>query len=1285
MHYFEGGPALSSHDLARLIDRINANGHRINSVDANYVYWLNADNLPADSLSDIATVLSAKQACCPGASSQSFWVFPRRGTVSPWSTQAMDILHCCGRDNFSHLEKGVYFTLNHDCDPGLLDDLSFLFDRMTQECVRHPADFVNWFDAPTSTPVSHYSLNDSDEGLAAVVCELGLVLSRGDREHLLGVYRALGREPTGAELMMFSQVNSEHCRHKIFNAAWEIDGAPQPKTLFGMIRHTHQENPGSVLVAYSDNAAVIKASAAHCWVPDYKTNEYQRFKDELGIVLKVETHNHPTGISPNPGAATGCGGEIRDESATGRGARPKMGLVGFAVSNLYIPGYEQAWEHPYETPSHLASACQIMLQAPIGAANFNNEFGRPALCGFFRVLGINHKANAIETFRGYHKPLMLAGGVGAIRVRHAKKQALSQGDALLVLGGPGFLIGLGGGAMSSQVLSESSSDLDFASVQRANPEMERRAQEFIDVCTGMGDNNPIISIHDVGAGGLCNALPELVDADGLGAQIDLRAIPVAEAGMSPLEIWCNESQERYVLAVSPDDVPMLEEIAKRERVPLAFVGVATKEPRLQVNDSLFNDLVIDLPMRDLFDVDQNMRCEDESFVPVCGVVDFSSVSIGEALERVLQHPSVADKSFLVSIGDRSVGGLVVRDQMVGPWQVPVADVAVTSSGFGERCGEAMAVGERPALALISPAAASRIALGEAFTNLLAAPIDALDSTMLSANWMSAADHPGEGAALYQAVNALAMELCPALGVCIPVGKDSLSMRSSWAVDGEQRSVVSPQTLALTACASVSDTSAVLTPFLGNSDEPSVLLLLDLSGGHMALGGSILNIVMDQPLGSACPDLRNPAQFKCFLQAMIGLHEESLLLAYHDRSDGGVVVAVAEMMFASRVGVDLTIVQGADPLSFLFNEELGVVLQVSESHLDTVLTLLDGHGLGSCVHRLGSLNDSSQLRILADNSCIYHDSLYSLGRHWSRLSYEMQSLRDNPVTAQSEYDRWLDESDPGMSESIFFPLDDTDRLFWLRESVTKPRVAILREQGVNGHHEMAAAFAHVGFSVVDVHMNDLLSGRQKLSSFVGLVACGGFSYGDVLGAGRGWAQVVLNNAHLRESFGDFFLDPRTFTLGVCNGCQMLSQLKELIPGADNWPQFTHNKSGRFEARFSQVKVRDSSSIFFKGMQDSVLTVVSSHGEGRVAFDSTVDAQAASTCLDYVDSRFAETEVYPFNPNGSANGQTAFCSADGRITMMMPHPERVFLADQLTWQQSKKTTESPWTRFFLNARL
>lgn len=1273
MHYLTGQSALSAYETKKLLESLQTAGRPVQAVRANWVYWLQATD--ADVVG-IATILQAKKAHYPNKQN-SCWCLPRRGACSPWASQAKEIIQHCGYA-IEHVERGLYFQFEMQAGVSLHEEEArFCFDRMTQACVFESTELEDWFSHSKPKSMQNYRLTgDKVAALQALSQTLGLALQPTDCQHLASVYEQAGRDPSASELMMFAQINSEHCRHKVFNSSWQIDGSKKQNSLFSMIKHTHQTHPGKVVVAYSDNAAVMQEAELTRWLPCPKTGVYRSLLDPTGLVLKVETHNHPTGISPHPGAATGSGGEIRDEAATGRGANTKMGMVGFSVSNLLIPGAKQSWEHAYETPAHLASAFSIMQEAPLGGAAYNNEFGRPALTGFFRSFSTPTDDGA--AMWGFHKPLMIAGGVGQIRLSQAHKKPVAAGDALLVLGGPGFLIGLGGGAMSSQQLSSGSEDLDFASVQRANPEMQRRAQEVIQACFSLGEDNPIKSIHDVGAGGLCNALPELVEADHLGAEIDLRAVPVAETGMSPMEIWCNESQERYVLAVAPESVLLLQEMACRERVPLAQVGVATQKARLRVYDSLYDNYPVDMRMADLFDCNQALLRQDQTVRATYPAVNWEQFDLAESIERVLTHPTVADKSFLITIGDRSVTGLVARDQMVGPWQVPVADVAVTAGGFYQKVGEAMAVGERSPVAILDAEAAAGLAVGEALTNLSAAAVEDLNQVILSANWMSAVDVAGEGAKLYAAVEKLGHAICPELQICIPVGKDSLSMRSHWqSNDGEAREVVSPQALVVTAAAVVADITRVWTPVL-QREVDSVLLLVELPADSRGLGASVFAHI-NQVMGEQPAELGSVEQLRHFFLAMQALHQTDSVLAYHDRSDGGLLVTITEMMFAGHCGVDLNL-SGQMLNQQLFNESLGAVLQVKSNALDTVLAVLDRHGLQDAASVVGRINNDDKLRVRVDDQLRYENARVELALFWSRVSYEMQSRRENPQTAKQEYDRWLNAKDPGLTEKLTFSVAEQMTNLPLQALSAKPKVAILREQGVNGHVEMAAAFAHVGFEAIDVHMSDLLTGRYRLADFSGLVACGGFSYGDVLGAGRGWAQVILNHADLKAQFSQFFADPTCFALGVCNGCQMLSQLQSLIPGAEHWPRFVKNVSGRFESRMCLVQVEESPSLFFKNMAGSVLSVVAAHGEGYAQW---AEPMLVDSCLRYVDNAHQVTETYPANPNGSVVGQTAFTNADGRITIMMPHPERVFLRQQQTWQPVNELGDSPWAVFFANA--
>jgi phosphoribosylformylglycinamidine synthase len=1087
--------------------------------------------------------------------------------------------------------------------------------------------------------------------------------------------------------MMFAQANSEHCRHKIFNADWIIDGRPQDKSLFGMIRTTARRAPAGILSAYRDNAAVIAGSRGRRFWPDPASGEYRRVDEDILINIKVETHNHPTAIAPFPGAATGAGGEIRDEGATGRGARPKAGLCGFSVSNLRLPGALRPWETDHGRPGRIVSALQIMLDGPIGAAAFNNEFGRPNLAGYFRTFEERVPGPGGTRLCGYHKPIMIAGGLGNIRAAHVAKLDLPPTAQLIVLGGPALLIGLGGGAASSMTSGASSEDLDFASVQRGNPEMQRRCQEVIDRCCQLGDDNPILSIHDVGAGGLSNAMPELVHDSGRGANIELRTIPSDDPHMSPMQLWCNEAQERYVLAVAQEDLARFQAICERERCPFAVVGEVTAEEHLKVGDGYFDTLAVDMPMPLLFgkapktlrDVHHQLFAKPE--------FDAGGISLREAALRVLQLPAVADKTFLVTISDRSVTGLVARDQMVGPWQVPVADVAVTLADYDGWNGEAMAIGERAPIALLHPAASGRIAIGEALTNIAAARIAALQDIKLSANWMAAADHPGEDAALFDTVRAVALELCPALGIAIPVGKDSLSMKTTWREHGERREMTAPLSLIVSAFAPVIDARRTLTPQLRTDEGDTDLILIDLGKGHNRLGGSALAQVCKQ-LGHHAPDLDDPAMLVAFFNAIQELNEEGLLLAYHDRADGGLFATLCEMAFAGHVGVDIDIdALGDDPLAVLFSEELGAVIQTRHSDTDTVLEWLRRAGLAHVSHVIGTLNERDEIAFRLGHREILADTRVNLRRAWSETSYRMQALRDNPDSAGEEYDRLLDASDPGLGAVLSFDPDDPVCAPQILRGA-RPRVAILREQGVNGQQEMAAAFDRAGFSAIDVHMSDLAHGRARLADFDGIAACGGFSYGDVLGAGEGWAKAILFNPGVREAFAAFFARHDTFGLGVCNGCQMMANLRELIPGAAHWPHFIRNASEQFEARLSMVEVLRTRSLFFDGMTGSRLPVVVSHGEGRAELragqSESALRESGTAALRYVDNYGAPAGTYPANPNGSPGGLTAFTTGDGRFTIMMPHPERVFRSVQLSWCPPGWGEDSPWLRMFRNAR-
>ncbi|MBX3706504.1 MAG: phosphoribosylformylglycinamidine synthase [Pseudomonadales bacterium] len=1207
-------------------------------------------------------------------------VVPRRGTISPWSSKATDIFRICGFDAVRRVERGVRWY----ADPGHAARVrtDALFDRMTERLVE-AADLTSVFaDLPPRRLARIALAAGGRPALVAANGELGLALSEDELDYLLDAYRGLGRDPTDVELMMFAQANSEHCRHKIFNASWTVDGAPQPHSLFDMIRNTHRHiNGAGILSAYADNAAVIEGHTIERLVLDPDTHAYRYDTAPSHILMKVETHNHPTAIAPYPGAATGSGGEIRDEGAVGRGSKPKAGLTGFTTSHLNIPGYRQPWELETGKPDRIVSALDIMLEGPIGAASFNNEFGRPALTGYFRTFEAADPQRAGRV-RGYHKPVMIAGGVGSVRTEHVRALPFPERVALVVLGGPAMLIGLGGGAASSMASGASASDLDFASVQRDNAEMQRRCQEVIDACTALGNANPILLIHDVGAGGLSNALPELVKDGGVGGRFRLRDIPSADPGMAPLEIWCNEAQERYVLAIAPEGLARFETICRRERCPFAVVGESTPEPHLAVNDTLLGEDPVDLPMSVLFGKPPRMHRTFEHQPLVPPPLDLAAIEPAEAVERVLRFPAVASKQFLVTIGDRSITGLVAREQMVGPWQVPVADVAVTLAGFRTYAGEAFAMGERSPLALIDPCASARMAVGEALTNLCAAPVTELERTVLSANWMAAAGENAEEQALFDAVRAVGMELCPALGIAIPVGKDSLSMRTRW--DGGD--VVAPMTLIVSAFAPVDDARRTLTPELVRHAGPTRLLLVDLGNGQDRLGGSALAQCYRQ-LGDKAPDVDRPDQLVRFFRAIQMLNRAGLLLAYHDRSDGGLLACLAEMAFASRSGFEVELACGARTeavLGALFAEELGAVIQVRADDVVAVGAALEGLRWLD----LGAPRDDERILIRAGGRTVLDSGRARLQELWAEPSYRLQRLRDDPDCADEEF-ATITAEDPGFSCRIGFdPADDpTARLSGIAR---RPRIAVLREQGVNGQVEMAAAFERAGFDPVDVHMSDLVSGAVRLGDFPALVACGGFSYGDVLGGGGGWAKSILYHDGLREQFERFFAADR-LALGVCNGCQMMAGLKSLIPGAALWPRFVRNRSEQFEGRTVLVRVGASASPWLAGMADSVLPIAVAHGEGRAEFDDAAHAarfwaeQDGQVWLRYVDNRHAVTERYPANPNGAERGLAGLTAADGRVLVMMPHPERVCRSVQNAWRDPAWGADGPWLRLFRNARV
>ena len=1293
MLILRGSPALSPFRLQKRLDALRASLPQVSRLHAEFVHFADLERtLREDEQAVLERLLSYGPRMPKDSPEGSLMlVVPRLGTISPWASKATDIAHNCGLSSVRRLERGIAWYVESrqplsDHERGIV--ASQLHDRMIEQVMDSLDEAEGLFLVQEPARLRQVNiLGGGRAELERANSEWGLALAGDEIDYLVENFTTLGRNPTDVELMMFAQANSEHCRHKIFNADWVIDGQPREKSLFAMIRNTHQQHPGRTLSAYKDNSAVIEGHQAGRFFPDPADGIYRYHPEQMAILMKVETHNHPTAISPFPGAATGSGGEIRDEGATGRGSKPKAGLTGFSVSNLRIPDFVQPWEEDFGKPGRIVSALEIMTEGPLGAAAFNNEFGRPAVNGYFRTYEERVAGPNGEEVRGYHKPIMLAGGLGNIRAEHVEKEIIPPGAQLVVLGGPAMLIGLGGGAASSMSSGASAENLDFASVQRGNPEIERRCQEVIDRCWQLGDENPIVSIHDVGAGGLSNAMPELVNDAGRGGRFELRAIPNDEPGMSPMEIWCNESQERYVLAIRPEDMERFAAICERERAPFAVIGEATAEQGLVLGDAHFDNQPIDMPMEVLLGKPPKMLREASHHSFAKQAFDTAGIELREAVYRILRLPTVADKSFLITIGDRSVTGLVQRDQMVGPWQVPVADCAVTASSYDSYCGEAMAMGERTPVALLDHAASARLAVAEALTNLAAARVDELGRVVLSANWMAPAGHPGEDAGLYEAVKAVGMELCPALGISIPVGKDSMSMKTVWEQHGQQRSVTAPLSLIISAFAPVTDVRATLTPQLRTDKGDSDLILIDLGKGRQRLGASCLAQVYRQ-LGHHAPDLDDVAALKSFFLTIQQLNREGLLLAYHDRSDGGLLACVAEMAFAGHCGVTLHLDElGDDAIAALFNEELGAVIQVRHQDTEEVLSALREAELGSCSHVIGELNEVDHLLIRHRGHEVLNESRRDLQRAWSATSYHMQALRDNPECAQEEYDRLLDADDPGLHTHLSFDLDEDIAAPYIATG-KRPAVAVLREQGVNGQIEMAAAFDRAGFDARDVHMSDIISGRVLLQDFAGLVACGGFSYGDVLGAGEGWAKSILFNNRARDEFAAFFARSDSFGLGVCNGCQMMSNLHELIPGTDNWPHFVRNLSEQFEARVSMVEVLKSPSLFLQGMEGSRLPIAVAHGEGRAEFAEGYDPVDAlrhhSAVLRYVDNYGDPTEIYPANPNGSPLGITGLTNQDGRFTIMMPHPERVFRAVQHSWHPDEWGEDGPWIRMFRNAR-
>ena len=1290
---FVGKTALSSFRLEKLRIALKHAAPNIQLADTRHWYFIElraALSKGEAALLERLLGLDAAAGEPDGAgSARRILVVPRLGTISPWSSKATDIAQHCALTMVARIERGVAYYLQTKNGKPLSEAehkavLPLLHDRMTESVLD---DFdgaaEKIFQHGTPQPLSAVDiLKGGKTALEAANRELGLALSADEVDYLVENFQKLKRNPTDVELMMFAQANSEHCRHKIFNADWVVDGEKQSLSLFGMIRNTHRQNPQGTIVAYSDNSSVIEGAEVARFYPR-ADGSYEFSKELTHTLMKVETHNHPTAIAPFAGAATGAGGEIRDEGATGSGSKPKAGLTGFSVSNLNIPGFEQPWEeHPYGKPGRIASALQIMLDGPIGGAAFNNEFGRPILAGYFRT----YEQQVNGEMRGYHKPIMLAGGLGNIRADHTHKHPLPDGALLIQLGGPGMLIGMGGGAASSMDTGANAENLDFDSVQRGNPEMQRRAQEVIDRCWQMGDKNPILSIHDVGAGGVSNALPELVHGGGKGGLLDLRALPSEERGMSPMQIWSNEAQERYVLAIAQHSLAEFKALCERERCPFAVIGRAVPDDQIVVHDKEFNNNAVDMPLSVLLGKPPKMTRKvqrEKIALPEFGT---ANLVLSEVVGRVLRCPAVANKTFLISIGDRTVGGLTARDQMVGPWQVPVADVAVTLMGFNTNLGEAFAVGERTPLAVLNAPASGRMAVGEAITNIAAARIAKIGDIKLSANWMAAAGHHGEDAALFDTVRAVGMELCPELGISIPVGKDSMSMKTSWTETkgegGKRKEVTAPLSLIVSAFAPCADVRQTLTPQL-EADPDTVILMIDLGLGKDRLGGSVLAQVYNQ-VGNAAPDLDDPRRLKVFFDLIQRFNAEGKLLAYHDRSDGGMLVALCEMAFASHVGLDISLDEmSRDYIRALFSEELGALVQVRRADLPELLNQCYEAGMVE-THPVATLNTSGEIIIRKRGKELYRESAITLQRMWSETSYQMQMLRDNPVCAQQEFDRILDASDPGLHAKLtYYPNENPVAPAILK---SRPNIAILREQGVNGQLEMAAAFDRAGFVAVDVHMSDIIAGRVKLADFKGVAACGGFSYGDVLGAGEGWAKSILFNARARDEFAAFFQRSDTFALGVCNGCQMMSNLHDIIPGAGSWAHFARNQSEQFEARFVMVEVQPSPSIFFNDMAGSHMPIVVSHGEGYADFGDSKRLKAAQSLvtLRYVDHRGNATETYPLNPNGSPQGITGLTTPDGRFSIMMPHPERVFRAVQNSWHPSDWQENGAWLKMFQNAR-
>jgi phosphoribosylformylglycinamidine synthase len=1329
-----GSSALSAFRIHRLLTQLKDIEPAISGISGRFCHFIDSSaELDAAERDRLAAMLTYGEPFEDKGDGEPFVVIPRFGTISPWASKATDIAHNCGMAHIHRIERGVIYYVQ--LKSGLLgkaksldatkaaEVATLLHDRMTETVIRDPQQAAGLFTELEAQPLAYIDvLKGGRAALVEANTTLGLALSDDEIDYLNDAFIQAGRNPTDVELMMFAQANSEHCRHKIFNADWTIDGHKQDRSLFAMIRNTHQLQPKGTIVAYSDNSSVIEGADVMRFYPRAEQGlSYAPSQEKTHILMKVETHNHPTAISPFPGASTGAGGEIRDEGATGRGAKPKAGLTGFTVSNLMITHAVQAWENARDVnqpvaqrnshgdstitgkPDRIASPLQIMIDGPLGGAAFNNEFGRPNLAGYFRT----YEQNVGGTVYGYHKPIMIAGGMGNISDLHTAKEILPVGSLLIQLGGPGMRIGMGGGAASSMATGVNTADLDFDSVQRGNPEMERRAQEVINACWSLGGDNPILSIHDVGAGGLSNAFPELTNDAGRGAVFDLRKIQLEESGLAPKEIWSNESQERYVLGIAPSSLPLFREMCERERCPFAVVGIATEERQLRVLDPEHDNYPVDMPMDVLLGKPPKMHRDVKREQHQTSPIDLTGITLEQAGERVLKLPTVADKSFLITIGDRSVGAHTVRDQMVGPWQVPVADCAVTTMSHEGTLGEAMSMGERTPLAVIDAPASGRMAVGEALTNIAAAAIQDITDIKLSANWMAACGQPGQDAALFDTVKAVGMELCPALGLSIPVGKDSLSMRTTWKDEYGDKAVMSPVSLIVSAFAPVSDVRATLTPQLRKDVGDTSLIFIDLGRGKNRMGASVLAQVMQQ-IGREVPDVDSAEDLKGFFNAIQKLNQSQMLLAYHDRSDGGLYATLCEMAFAGRAGVtvnlDILVTEGEHAtdwgdsknwasqieerrndltLRALFSEELGAVVQVRAEQKSEAMNVLREFGLGACSHIIGKLNDRDVIEFTRDAKVIYQQKRSALHRYWSETSWRIARLRDNPACADAEYDRLLDETDPGMTPKISFDMDEDIAAPFIATGA-RPRVAILREQGVNSHVETAYVMHKAGFDAVDVHMSDLIAGRASLEDFRGLIAVGGFSYGDVLGAGEGWSKTILFNPKLSEQFSGFFHRADTFGLGICNGCQMMSSLKSIIPGAEHWPKFTRNQSEQFEARFAMVEVLESPSIFFAGMSGTQAPIAVSHGEGFANFSHTGNEQAVKAALRFVDNRGQATETYPFNPNGSPSGLTSVTTTDGRFTVMMPHPERVFRTVINSWHPDGWGEDAAWMRMFRNAR-